>query len=519
MLASELLPAQFNVATYFVDRHLEEGRADKTAFFCTDQNLTYGDVAETVNRTGNALLDLGLGMDDRILMVCLDAPEFVGTFWGAIKIGAVPIPVNTLLRRQDYAYLLNDSRARAVVVSAALLPEVAPALEDARHLRHVLVAGGPGHGYLSWDKRVERASAALAPAPTSRDDPAFWLYSSGSTGFPKGAVHLHHDMVICLETYAKQVLGIRPTDRVYSAAKLFFAYGLGNALYFPMGVGAASVLYPPRPTAEGAFDVISRHRPTLFFAVPTLYAGMLAVKDAEERFDLSSLRLCVSAGEALPEELYRRWHDRFHVEIIDGIGTTECLHMFISNRPGSARPGSSGQIVPGYEAQLLGDDGRPVPQGDIGSLRVKGDSTMAFYWNQHDKTKDTLHGPWIVTGDKLRQDADGTFWYCGRSDDMLKVGGIWVSPVEVEGALVRHPAVLEAAVVGEEDADGLVKPKAFVVLKDPAGASDALADELKAFVKGKIAPYKYPRSVKFIPELPKTATGKIQRFKLRPAAS
>ena len=517
MLASEVLPAQFNVATHFVDRNLDEGRADATAFFCADRNLTYGDVAELVNRTGNALLDLGVGMDDRVFMACLDAPEFVGTFWGAIKIGAVPVPVNTLLRRQDYLYLLNDSRARAAVVSAPLLPEVAPALEDARRLRHVLVAGGPGHGYLSWDKRVEHASAALAPAPTSRDDAAFWLYSSGSTGFPKGAVHLHHDMVICLETYAKQVLGIRPTDRVYSAAKLFFAYGLGNALYFPMGVGAESVLFPRRPTPEAAFDVITRHRPTLFFAVPTLYAGMLAVKEAEARFDLSSLRLCVSAGESLPEELYLRWRERFGVEIIDGIGTTECLHMFISNRPGAVRPGSSGQVVPGYEALLVDDDGQPVPRGEIGSLRVRGDSTMAFYWNQHDKTKETLYGPWIATGDKYRLDDDGTFWYCGRSDDMLKVGGIWVSPVEVEAALVRHPAVLEAAVVGREDADGLVKPKAFVVLKEPGEAGDALAEELKAFVKDKIAAYKYPRWIEFLSELPKTATGKIQRFKLRPA--
>src|SRR6266571_1417185 len=278
MLASEVLPAQFNVATHFVDRNLSEGRADSTAFFCADRNLTYGDVAELVNRTGNALLDLGVGMDDRVLMACLDAPEFVGTFWGAIKIGAVPVPVNTLLRRQDYLYLLNDSRARAAVVSAALLPEVAPALEDAGRLRHVLVAGGPGHGYLSWDKRVEHASAALAPAPTSRDDAAFWLYSSGSTGFPKGAVHLHHDMVVCSDAYGLQVLGITESDRTFSAAKLFFAYGLGNNMYFPMRVGAEAVLYSGRPTAEAVFQVLERYRPTLFFGVPTLYASMLQMQ-------------------------------------------------------------------------------------------------------------------------------------------------------------------------------------------------------------------------------------------------
>jgi benzoate-CoA ligase len=284
-----------------------------------------------------------------------------------------------------------------------------------------------------------------------------------------------------------------------------------------MGVGAQSVLFPRRPTADAAFDVITHHRPTLFFAVPTLYAAMLAAEGAAARADLSSLRLCVSAGEALPAEIYERWRERFSVEIIDGIGTTECLHMFISNRQGQVRPGSSGQVVPGYEAALVDDDAQPVQRGEVGSLRIRGDSTMAFYWNQHDKTKDTLHGPWILTGDKYRQDEDGYLWYCGRSDDMLKVGGIWVSPIEVEAAVVRHPAVLEAAVVGSEDADGLLKPKAFVVLKDPAGASPALAAELQAFVKDKIAPYKYPRSVEFVAELPKTATGKIQRFKLRAA--
>jgi benzoate-CoA ligase family protein len=515
MLASDFLPPQFNVATYFVDRNLEEGRGDSPAFYTEDRNLTWAEVADLTNRSGNALLELGVGRDDRVLMACLDGPEFVGTFWGAIKIGAVPVPVNTLLRRQDYLFFLNDSRARAAVVSAPLLPEVAPALADAQHLRHVLVAGGSGQGHLCWEKRVERAAGALTAAPTSRDDAAFWLYSSGSTGFPKGAVHLHHDMVVCFETVARQVLGLRSTDRVFSAAKLFFAYGLGNALYFPMGAGAQSVLFPGRPTPEAAFQVITRHRPTLFFAVPTLYAAMLAMKDAPARFDLSSLRLCVSAGEALSEELFLRWRDRFGVEIIDGIGTTECLHMFISNRPGRVRPGSSGQVVPGYEAVLVDDAGQPVPTGEIGNLRVKGDSTMAFYWNQHDKTKQTLLGPWIATGDKYRQDADGYFWYCGRSDDMLKVGGIWVSPVEVEAALCRHDAVLEAAVVGREDGDGLVKPQAFVVLKDPAAATPALADELKACVKDTLAPYKYPRWVEFVSELPKTATGKIQRFKLR----
>jgi benzoate-CoA ligase len=515
MNAAERVPAQFNVATHFVDRHLDEGRAAAPAFFCEDRTLTYGDLAELANRAGNALRDLGVEMEDRVLVLCLDGPEFLGAFWGAIKIGAVPIPINTMMRGADYLYFLDDSRARVAVISAPLLAEAGPVLGRARFLKHVLVAGGGGHGHPAWEEAIARASARLDPAPTSRDDAAFWLYSSGSTGFPKGAVHLHHDMVICQETYARQVLGIRPSDRVFSAAKLFFAYGLGNAGYFPLGVGAQSVLSPHRPTPEGVFEILTRHRPTLFFGVPTLYAAMLAVKEAERRFDLSSLRLCVSAGEALPEELYTRWRERFGVEIIDGIGTTEILHIFLSNRPGASRPGSTGLPVPGYEAIVVDDEGHPVPRGEMGNLRVKGDSTMAYYWNKHEKTKEALFGPWMQTGDKYYQDADGYFWYCGRGDDMLKVGGIWVSPVEVEATLVRHAAVLEAAVVGQEDEDRLVKPKAYVVLKEPAADSVGLAEELKAFVKDKIAPYKYPRWIEFVGELPKTATGKIQRFKLR----
>jgi len=515
MNASDHLPAVFNVATHFVDRNVQEGRAASPAFIGEDRTLTYGDVLDLTNRAGNALLELGVEMEDRVLMVCLDAPEFIGAFWGAIKIGAVPIPTNTLMRTADYRYFLDDSRARVAVVSAPLMAEVGPALAGARHLRHVLVAGGDPGPYLSWEQRIARASSTLAAAETSRDDTAFWLYSSGSTGFPKGAVHLHHDMWVCAETYARQVLGMRSTDRVYSAAKLFFAYGLGNAGYFPMAVGGQSVLFPHRPTPEGVFEILARHRPTIFFGVPTLYAGMLAVKEAEKRFDLSSLRLCVSAGEALPEEIYNRWRERFGVEVIDGIGTTEILHIFLSNRPGACRPGSSGLPVPGYEAIVVDDQGQPVPPGEIGNLRVKGDSVMAYYWNKHDKTRETLFGAWIQTGDKYYQDRDGYFWYAGRSDDMLKVGGIWVSPVEVEATLIKHPAVLEAAVVGKEDSEGLIKPKAFVVLKEPAAASAALAEELKGFVKDRIAPYKYPRWIEFVPDLPKTATGKIQRFKLR----
>ncbi|HET7875704.1 MAG TPA: benzoate-CoA ligase family protein [Methylomirabilota bacterium] len=509
------IPARFNAATFFVDRHVAEGRGGKVAFIYEDTPLTYAGLQELVNRSGNALLDLGVRPEQRVVCLLLDSPAFLGAFWGAIKIGAIPIPVNTMMRGQDYLYFLNDSRAPVAVISEPLLAEAGPVLAQATHLRHVVVVGKASGKQIAWDDWIAKASTTLEVVETSKDDAAFWLYSSGSTGRPKGAVHLQHDMVVCADSYAVQVLGMTDKDRTLSAAKLFFAYGLGNGMYFPLRVGGQAVLYPHRPMPEAMFELISRHRPTLFFGVPTLYAAMLQVKEAEKRFDLSSLRFCVSAGEALPEELYKRWRERFGVEILDGIGTTEILHIFLSNRPGKARPGSSGLPVPGYECSIVDEEGRPVPPGEIGNLRVKGDSTMAYYWNQHEKTKDTLFGHWIQTGDKYYQDPDGYFWYCGRADDMLKVGGIWVSPVEVESTLIGHPAVLEAAVVGHEDTDKLVKPKAFVVLKDGHTASPALEADLKNFVKDKIAPYKYPRWIEFVSELPKTATGKIQRFKLR----
>ena len=509
------LPERFNAATFFVDRHVAEGRGGRVAFHHEGGTLSYGALHELVNRAGNAFRELGIEREQRVLCLLLDSPEFLAAFWGAIKIGAVPVPLNTMLRAPDYLYFLNDSRARILVVSEALYPLVEPVLNEARFLQHVIVAGKAPHGAQGFDALLGKASAQLDAAETSRDEPAFWLYSSGSTGFPKGAVHLQHDMVICLDTYARQVLGMTEADRTVSAAKLFFAYGLGNNMYFPMGVGGQGVLYPHRPLPEAMFDLIHRTRPTIFFGIPTLYAAMLQVKDAASRYDLSCLRLCVSAGEALPEEIFKRWGERFGVEILDGIGTTEILHIFLSNRPGRVRPGATGLPVPGYEARIVDDEGQAVPRGEIGNLRVKGDSTMAYYWNQHEKTKNSLFGQWINTGDKYYEDEDGFFWYCGRGDDMLKVGGIWVSPIEVENTLVGHPAVLEVAVVGQEDEDRLVKPKAYVVLKEGQAPGSALEAEIKQFVKDRIAAYKYPRWIEFVTELPKTATGKIQRFKLR----
>jgi benzoate-CoA ligase len=518
------IPAVFNATTRFVDRNVEAGRGDHVAIECGDDRITYSQVLARVNRFGSALrslLDVRPG--ERIVLLLTDGPAFAYCFFGAIKIGAVPIPLNTLWTPADYEFVLDDSRASVLVVTESLLAQVAriPAAKR-ENLRHIVVAGEPASvGDFRFDDLLEAGSPELDAEPTSRDAPAFWLYSSGSTGAPKGCVHLQHDMAVCAELFGQRVLGIRPEDRTFSVAKLFFAYGLGNALYMPFSVGATTILWPGAPAPQVIYDVIERHRPTLFYSVPTGYAMMLAQNPPPDRrdYDLSSVRLGVSAGEALPPALYERFKQRFSVDILDGIGSTEVLHMFISNRPDAIRPGSSGLVVPGYDARLFDDGGAPVARGEIGNLWIDGDSTCACYWNQPDKTRETIEGRWIRTGDKYTQDADGYFWYAGRSDDMLKVGGLWVSPIEVENALAAHEAVLESGVVGHEDRDGLTKPLAFVVLREGCAGSPDLARALQQFVRERLAEYKRPRWVRFVEALPKTATGKIQRFKLRELAA
>jgi benzoate-CoA ligase len=502
------IPAMFNAATWFVDRHVAGGRGSKVAIECGEARVTYEDLLGNVNRSGNALRTrYGVRPEERVLLLLLDGAAFAYSFFGAIKIGAVPVPLNTLWKTADYEYVIRDSRAGVIIVSQELLPQIERVSAAARRaVRHVVVA--PVH---------EGDAAELEAEPTSRDAPSHWLYSSGSTGAPKGCVHLQHDMVLCSELFARGVLGIQPSDRCFSVAKLFFAYGLGNALFFPLSIGATTILWPGPPTPQNVYAVIEKHRPTLFYSVPTSYGMLLAHGRPEgtAEFDLSSIRLAVSAGEALPPALYERFKQRFGVDILDGIGSTEAGHMFISNRPGHIRPGSSGLLVEGYAARILDDTGQPVPTGEIGNLWIEGDSVCAGYWNQHEKTKHTIEGRWLRTGDKYSQDADGYFWYAGRSDDMLKVGGLWVSPIEVENALVAHPAVLECGVVGREDHDTLVKPLAFVVLRDGVSGTPELAKDLQQFVRERLAEYKRPRWVEFLTELPKTATGKIQRFRLR----
>ncbi len=530
------LPREYNAAADLVDRHLDTERAGRTAVVDANGAWTYAELAERINRFGNALRDpvVGVRMENRVALCLLDTVDFPAAFLGAMKIGAVPVPLNTMLTSSDYDFLLRDSRARVLVVSPELYGAFAPILADQPWLGTVVVAG-TGHEpeaekrqkesvaefgtwpfHFPFGTFLEEADPELWPALTTPDDVAFWLYTSGTTGEPKGAVHLHRDLVHTVAGYGLGVLGIEPDDVVFSAAKLFFAYGLGNALTLPLYVGATAVLHAGRPTPDAVMSVLREHQPTMFFGVPTLYGNLLADPANERAAGSERLRRCVSAGEALPEGVARTWEERFGTPILDGLGTTELLHVFLSNRPDDYRYGTTGrEPVPGYEVKLVDEHGETVAPGEMGELCVSGPTSAVAYWNRRDKSLETFHGPWTRTGDRYRRDDDGYYVCCGRSDDMLKVGGIWVSPLEVESALIEHEEVVEAAVVGRADGNGLVKPQAFVVPSQPGRASPELAEELQRFVKERLAPYKYPRWIEFLPELPKTATGKIKRYQLR----
>jgi len=488
-------------ASVLLDRNLEAGRGEKAAVRWAGGSVTYSELARMAGGAGLRLRDLGVRREERVLLVMDDSPALMAAFLGAIRIGAVPVPVNPLLQRsEDYDHYFTDSLARVVISDETTEARVMPAA--ARHA----VAAIPGAELVSQP-------ADLEAAPTRRDDMAFWLYSSGSTGKPKAVVHLQHDIEFTCETYARQVLGIREDDITFSTTKLFHAYGMGNGMTFPLWAGATSVLLGGRPTPPVVLEMIAAQRPTLFFSAPTLYNAILN-HPASAAADLSSIRHCVAAAESLPAEVWRRWKETYGLTILDGVGSTEMLHIYCSNRIDEVRPGSSGKPVPGYAIRIVDETGSPVTPGESGDMHVRGDSALAFYWGRHEKTKASLLGEWFVTGDRYRQDEDGFYWYEGRSDDMMKVSGLWVSPVEIESTLLESPAVAESAVVGIEQ-DGFTRIKAFVILREGFAASDDLAVELQELCKGRLQRFQFPHVVEFVPELPKTVTGKIQRYRLR----
>ncbi len=512
-------PERFNMADYFLYHNIEEGREGKVCLYFEDARYTYGETVRMANRVGNALVrECGVDMEDRVLIVLPDCPEFVWTWFGVSRVGAVITMVNPLLPAADYVYYLEYTRARVAVIHESLLETFAEAARGARHLRKVLVVGRDGlaerGGFASFSQTVDAMPDELAPADTHRDDIAIWLFTSGSTGHPKGAVHLQHDLPFNTECYAKRVLGINENDLTVSVPKLFFGYATGTNVLFPFAVGGATALFAERSTPEKLFEMIARYRPTILTSVPTMINGMLNLEGAAKR-DLSSLRFCLSAGEALPIELYERWLETFGVEILDGIGSAEMFHIYITNRPGDVKPGSLGRIVEGYEAGVIDAEGREVATGEMGTLRIRGDSAALCYWQAHEKSKEIFAGDSCTTGDQFHVDAEGYYWYHGRTDDMLKVSGVYVAPVEIENCLLQHEAVLECAVIGHDAGDRLIKPKAFIVPRENFAPTNALADEIKEFVKTHLALYKYPRWIEFVAALPKNDRGKIDRKLLK----
>lgn len=510
------LPETFNMTTMLLDRHLEAGFSDRPAVFYEGGTLSYLALARLANRAGNALRSLGLRREERVVLLLPDCPEFLAVFLGAMRLGAVPVPVNTLSGPADYAYYLNDSRAAILVVDEALLPRLEPIRSSLRHLRSVVVLGHAPPGDVSLVELMTQSSAELEPADTHRDDASYWLYSSGTTGRPKGVVHLHHDMVYCVEPYARYALGMTPQDRTFSVPRLYFSYGLANSLYVPLYFGASVALARERPDPAGVLAALIRYRPTIFFSVPTFYLALVRhLESLPHAPDFGSLRLAVTGGEPLPAPLYRRWRERAGLELLDSVGSTEVGYIYICSRPGRVRPGCSGELVPGYEARLVDEAGREVRPGRVGDLWIKGDSVASGYWNKHEQNKSVFGGQWFRTGDKFSRDAEGYFTYLGRADDLLKVSAQWVAPLEVEEALLEHPAVAECAVVGALDEDGLEKPKAFVALAGGYEASAELAAELQELAKKRLPPFKRPAWVAFVAEFQKTPTGKIERYRLR----
>jgi benzoate-CoA ligase family protein len=518
-------PERFNMSDYFLYHNLEEGRENKPCLYFNDKTFTYAETARMSNRTGNALRELGVELEDRVLIVLPDCPEFVWTWFGAARIGAVITMVNPLLPAEDYKYYLNYTRARVAIVDESLLETFNEAAADAPYLRAVMVVGdaadksrfvGQRAAWVPFEETVLGQSDECVRADTHRDDIAIWLFTSGSTGHPKGAVHLQHDLPFNTEVFAKHTMGVNENDLTVSVPKLFFGYATGTNLLFPFAVGGATALFKERSTPEKLFEVIEKYRPTILTTVPTMINSMLNAPAAAQR-DLSSLRFCYSAGEALPIELYERWKKSLGIEICDGIGSAEMFHIYITNRPGDVKPGSLGKVVAGYEAKIVDTAGNEVAPNDMGTLKIKGDSAALCYWNAHEKSKETFAGDWCTTGDQFHVDEKGYYWYHGRTDDMLKVSGIFVAPAEIENCLLQHDAVLECAIIGHDSGDGLVKPKAFVVLREAATSSDALVEELKEFVKAHLAPYKYPRWIEFVASLPKNDRGKIDRKLLKQA--
>jgi benzoate-CoA ligase family protein len=509
------LPLYYNAAD-ILERNLPQ-RADKVALTSDAGNYTFGEISREVNQVGNGLKALGIRAGECVGLLSPDLPQWAAAFFGTIKIGAVSLGLNTLLKAKEYAYMFRDCRIQALIVHEMLLPSIEEIRGDKSFPRHVIVIGKSGHpGDTSYSEWTAAQPTELAAAETHREDICTLNYSSGTTGEPKGIPHAHKDLPLTAQLWGVNTLGLREDDRTFAVAKLFFTFGTGGNLIFPWYAGASIVLYagPPRIT-ENVLDHITRHKPTIFYNAPTGYAAILSYEGLAEKYDLSSLRLCVSAGEALPGPIWQAWKERTGLDIIDGIGSTENYHIFISNRPGDICPGSSGKPVEGYEVKIVDEAGSEVPRGEIGNLLIKSETASLSYLHQYERSKRTFQGEWLFTGDKYYVDERGYYWHAGRSDDMLKVGGIWVSPVEVESTLISHPAVLECAVVGCADQHDLIKPKAYVVLNEGYAASDELAKTLIAYCREQMAAYKRPRWVEFVTELPKTATGKIQRYVLR----